>query len=206
VQLEVDGVGAQPGRLWVGLTEQAEGGVAKVVGVLLEVGAGGCPWNRTGEVLEPPLQGFRHDDPFVLGGEWAGQSAELLQLSLDLQSLAGEEVVHELVGADGGACHDQALASMSDAEFGCCCCCDIAVRAVRCALGGHGGEAYGTHLRGEDFECECSCGGGADYVDVVKVRNDLRRRACRGRALEGALERDGEKQGSEGVPLLHPAG
>ena len=50
VQREVDGVGAQPGRLWVGLTEQAEGGVAKVVGVLLEVGAGGA-YNRESAFL-----------------------------------------------------------------------------------------------------------------------------------------------------------
>jgi hypothetical protein len=41
----------------VGLAEEREGSMAKIGSVVLEVRAGRGPWNCSGEVLEPKLQG-----------------------------------------------------------------------------------------------------------------------------------------------------
>jgi hypothetical protein len=45
---------------------------------------------------------------------------QALELVAELLSLAGEEVLHELVGANGSARNDQAVAGVKDASFGGC--------------------------------------------------------------------------------------
>jgi hypothetical protein len=40
------------------------------------------------------------DHPFVLTGQWVGEVKQALKLVVELLSLAGEEVMHELVGAN----------------------------------------------------------------------------------------------------------
>jgi hypothetical protein len=96
--------------------------------------------------------------------------------------------VHGLRCADRGAGNDQALVRMRDTEFGCGSLCHIRVRAVRCAFGGHQGEALGSHFRGQGFKSGSCSRCRADDIDV-KVCDDLRCRVSVGGALEGALER-----------------
>jgi hypothetical protein len=78
---------------------------------------------------------------------------------------------------------------MKDTEFGGGSCCHIRVRAVRCAFGGHRGEAHGSHFRGQGFKSGSCSRCRADDIDVVKVCDDLRCGVSCGGALEGALER-----------------
>jgi hypothetical protein len=134
-----------------------------------------------------------------------GQVGEALKLVCDRLSLAGKEVMHELVCPDGGASNDEAVAGVHDAGFGCCGRCHICIRAVRGALTGHRSEADGTHLCCQGFESGCCSRGGADNVDVVKTCNNLCFRMRCGCALKRASERPGEEKRSEGVPLFHVA-
>jgi hypothetical protein len=123
-----------------------------------------------------------------------------LKLVADRLSLAGKEVMHELVCPDAGASHAVAVAGVQGVEFGCCGRCHICTRALRGALTGNRSEADGTHFRCQGFES-----GGADNVDVVKICNDVCFGMRCGCALKRALEREGEEKGSEGVPLFHAA-
>jgi hypothetical protein len=131
---------------------------------------------------------------------------ETLDLVANLLSLARQEVSYEQVSADGCASDNQAVTGMEDAQFGRCRGRHVVVRAVSRAFGGDWGEAGGAHLDGEGFKRVCSSRSGADNIDVVKVSDNLSCRMCRGYALEGSLEREGEQEGAERVPLLHAAG
>jgi hypothetical protein len=44
-----------------------------------------------------------------------GEAKQALKLVVEMFSLAGEEVLHELVGANGSAGNDQAVAGVKDA-------------------------------------------------------------------------------------------
>jgi hypothetical protein len=128
-----------------------------------------------------------------------------LKLDADRLSLAGKEVMHELVCPDGGASNEEAVSGVQDAEFGCCGRCHICIRAVRGALTGYEREADETHFRCQGFESWCCSCGGADNIDVVKICNNLCFGMHCGCALKWTLEREGEEKGSDGVPLFHTA-
>jgi hypothetical protein len=70
------------------------------------------------------------------------------------------------------------------------------------------GEAGGAHLHGEGFKRVCSSRSRSwtDNINVVKVSDNLSCRMCRGYALEVSLDREGEQEGADTVPLLHAPG
>jgi hypothetical protein len=55
------------------------------------------------------------DHLFVLTGQRMGEAKQALKLVVELFSLAGEQVLHKLVGANGSAGNYQAVASVQDA-------------------------------------------------------------------------------------------
>jgi hypothetical protein len=65
--------GIQSCRSKVRLDEYVETDATEVIGMLLEIKAGGGRWNCAGEVLESELQRVGQDYPFVLTGQRMGQ-------------------------------------------------------------------------------------------------------------------------------------
>jgi hypothetical protein len=86
-----------------------------------------------------------------------------------------------------------------DAAFGCQDCCHMLVQAIRCTFARYRDEAWSTHFHSQRFKSRGRSCSWADDVDVVKICDHLFSRVRCGCALEGVLERDGEKDGSEGV-------
>jgi hypothetical protein len=120
-------------------------------------------------------------------------------------SLAGKEVVYEWVSLDGYAGDHQAVTGMEDAQFGRRRGRHVLARAISRTFGGDWGETSCAHLYGEGFKRVCSRSE-ADNMNVVKVSDNLSCRMCCGYALGGPLQREGEQDGGDRVPLLHAAG
>jgi hypothetical protein len=66
-----------------------------------------------------------------------------MKLAVDLLSLAGDDVVNELVCAHRGSGENQPFPC---AEFGCRSRCHVVVWAVRRTSGGNQGEAWSAHF------------------------------------------------------------
>jgi hypothetical protein len=95
---------------------------------------------------------------------------------------------------------------MEEARFGHRRGRHVLLRAICRTFGGDWGEAGSAHLYGEGFKRACSSRSGADNINVVQVSDNLSCLMCHSYALEGSLEREGEQDGAERVPLLHAAG
>jgi hypothetical protein len=88
MKLEVGGRRIQPCRAGVRLAEERERSMAKICSALLQVRAGCSPWNCSGEVLEPLLQGSGQDHTFVLEDERVREVDETLDFVANILSLA----------------------------------------------------------------------------------------------------------------------
>jgi hypothetical protein len=75
-----------------------------------------------------------------------------------------------------------------------------------CALRGYSGEANGAPFYQEDTERVGRCRSWANKVYVVNAGDDVSCPMRHGHALIGALERFGEHEEAERVPLFHATG
>jgi hypothetical protein len=110
--------------------------------------------------------------------------------------------VYKLVSANRGASNNQAISFIKDAKSGRRSGCHILFLALRSAFVGNRSETAGTYFHIQGFK-RASRGGRAGDVDIVIMCNDLHCGVCCSCELEGVLEREGEKEGSEGVPLFN---
>jgi hypothetical protein len=129
-----------------------QGGAAKVLSMLLEVGGGSLRRDGAGEVLQAPLQGAGQDDPPVLRGERVWERGETLQFGFDVGALAGKVFVYKLGSPDGGASDDEPVLCVTDSQLGSRRSSHVVVGAVHGALSGNWGEAQSAHLCGECIE------------------------------------------------------